>query len=48
MIHLLVLTYGLEKGTPFLDNVENAVKIASRSTSFDGSLGLLGKICKFD
>ena len=33
--------HGLEKGTPFLDNVENAVKIASRSTSFDGSLGLL-------
>ena len=33
--------HGLEKGTPFLNNVENAVKIASRSTSFDGSLGLL-------
>ena len=33
--------HGLEKGTPFLDNVENAVKIASRSTSFDGALGLL-------
>ena len=33
--------HGLEKNTPFLDNVENAVKIASRSTSFDGSLGLL-------
>jgi ribokinase len=33
--------HGLEKDTPFLDNVENAVKIASKSTSFDGSLGLL-------
>ena len=33
--------HGLEKDTPFLDNVENAVKIASRSTSYDGSLGLL-------
>ena len=33
--------HGLEKGTPFLDNVENAVKIASRSTCYDGSLGLL-------
>ena len=33
--------HGLEKGTPFLDNVENAVKIASRSPSFDGALGLL-------
>ena len=38
--------HGLEKGTPFLDNVENAVKIASRSTSFDGSLGLLMKDLK--
>ena len=36
--------HGLEKDTPFLDNVENAVKIASRSTSFDGSLGLLNEI----
>ena len=33
--------HGLEKDTAFLENVENAVKIASRSTSFDGSLGLL-------
>ena len=33
--------HGLEKGTPFLNSVENAVKIASRSTFYDGSLGLL-------
>ncbi len=33
--------HGLEKDIAFLDNVENAVKIASRSTSFDGALGLL-------
>jgi len=32
--------HGLEKDTPFLENVENAVKIASKSTSFSGSLGL--------
>ena len=36
--------HGLEKDTPFLDNVENAVKVASKSTSFDGSLGLLNEI----
>ncbi len=36
--------HGLEKNTPFLDNVENAIKIASKSTSFDGSLGLLNEI----
>ena len=41
--------HGLEKGTPFLDNVENAVKIASRSTSYDSSLGLLlENLVKFD
>jgi len=33
--------HGLEKDTPFLENVENAVKIASKSTSFSGSLGLI-------
>ena len=36
--------HGLGKDTPFLNNVENAVKIASKSTSFDGSIGLLNEI----
>ncbi|MDG2196903.1 MAG: carbohydrate kinase family protein, partial [SAR324 cluster bacterium] len=33
--------HSLESNTPFLENVEHAARIASKSTAFNGSLGLL-------